>query len=280
MKEILLGASLLSALVLAPVGINIQEASIATTTTTVWEQYIPYYTEYEEYYEEHIDADEEEDKPIVYRTTVRLNLRQGPGTGYARLLTANPGQLVIVTDTRDGEWFAVEVNGTAGYMYAYFLAEVPEGEEVTSEDTASDVTITATNGPVERVAWSYARNFISTGTPLTIVDVRTGITWQVASFSHGNHMDVEPITADDTAAMRQAFGGRWDWTPRPIHVHVGGRVFAASINGMPHAGSTNHNNNMNGHVCIHFYGSRTHNGNRSHERDHQNAVNEAFNTVR
>jgi len=271
MKEILIGASILSALVLAPVGVNMQEVSSTAATIPnypIWEEYIPYYAEYDEYYEE-----SEEDKPLRFRTTARLNLRQGPGTGYSRLMTANPGQLVIVTDERDGEWFAVEVNGVAGYMYAYFLTEVPEDEEI-------NVNISVTNGPVERVTWSYARNFISIGTPLTIVDVRTGITWQVASFSHGNHADVEPITAADTAAMREAFGGRWCWQPRPIHVHVGGRVFAASINGMPHAGSTNHNNNMNGHVCIHFYGSRTHNGNRSHERDHQNAVTEAFNAGR
>jgi len=273
MKEILLGVSLLSALVLAPVGVNFQEvsASVASNSNYIWEDYIPYYDEDIEPYEEY-----EEDRPLHFRTTARLNLRQGPGTDYTRLMTANIGQLVVVTDERDGDWFAVEVNGIAGYMYSYFLAEVPADEVI--DDT--EINASLANGPVERVTWAYARNFITIGTPLTIVDVRTGITWQMASFSHGNHADSEPITAADTAAMLQAFGGRWCWQPRPIHVHVGGRVFAASINGMPHAGSTNHNNNMNGHVCIHFYGSRTHNGNRSHERDHQNAVNEAFNTAR
>jgi len=267
MKELLFAISLISALVLTPLGVNVQEASPAIASGyEAYEEYIPYYeenAEYEETYEEEYDG------PLRFRTTARLNLRQGPGTDYNRVKTTNPGQLVYVTDTRDGEWFAVEVNGQAGYMYAYFLVEVVE----------ADVVISGTGGPVERLHWNEARQLTTIGTPLTIVDVRTGITWQVASFSNGNHADVEPITAADTAAMLQAFGGRWCWQPRPIHVHVNGRVLAASINGMPHAGSTNHNNNMNGHVCIHFYGSRTHNGNRSHERDHQNAVNEAYRTA-
>jgi len=265
MKEFLLGVSLLSALVLAPIGIGGQAGAITSTDLPIIDTYTFYYEEYTG-----DEAYEEDESPMVFRTTARLNLRTGPSTTYAQVLTANPGQLVYVTDQRDGEWFAVEVNGQAGYMYAGFLTEVVD----------FDVLVTEVNGPVERLHWNDARLLTTRGTPLTIVDVRTGITWQVASFSNGNHADVEPITAADTAAMLRAFGGRWCWQPRPVHVIVGDRILAASINGMPHAGSTNHNNNMNGHVCLHFYGSRTHNGNRSHERDHQNAVNEAFRTAR
>jgi len=61
-------------------------------------------------------------------------------------------------------------------------------------------------------------------------------------------------------------------------VVINGRTIAASLNGMPHAGSTRHNN-MNGHVCLHFLGSSTHTSAPSHVRDHQNAVMEAFNSV-
>jgi len=125
--------------------------------------------------------------------------------------------------------------------------------------------------------WWEARNtIIRTGVDLHITDVRTGITFWVRSFSNGNHADVEPITQEDTEALRRAYGGRWSWDTRPIWVAVDGRIFAASINGMPHGGSTNNNNGMNGHICIHFLNSRTHNGTRSHERDHQNSVQEAY----
>ena len=267
MKKWLLGLSLIpaTALALALTPVNAQASTVTPLNYPI--SYEGYIADAPELIDEY---DEEPEFPLVFRTTANLNLRQSPSTQAPRIATINSGRLVYVTDFLDGEWFAVEVNGQVGYMYSYFLTEV----------VPLDVTISAINGTVERLHWSEARTLTTRGTPLTIIDVRTGITWQVASFSNGNHADVEPITADDTAAMLQAWGGRWCWTPRPVHVIVGDRVLAASLNGMPHAGSTNSNNNMRGHVCLHFYGSRTHNGNRSHERDHQNAVNEAFNAAR
>lgn len=124
--------------------------------------------------------------------------------------------------------------------------------------------------------WSYARTILPRNTPVTVTDVRTGLTYQIVSFSHGNHADVVPASPEDTATFLRTFNGRWTWDTRPIWVHIGDRKVAASINGMPHAGSTNIRNNMNGHVCMHFRGSRTHSGSRAHERDHQNSVMEAY----
>ena len=255
----ILGMAILPVITMPSVPATHQTTAIndLSHTTAIYEEYIPYY-------------DEEPEMPLIFRTTANLNLRSGPGTQYTRLTTINNGRLVYVTDLRDGEWFAVEVNGQVGYMFSEFLVEVVDAATIAAE----------INGYVERLHWSEARQIVTIGTTLTVIDVRTGITWQMASFSNGNHADVEPLTAADTAAMLQAWGGRWCWQPRPIHVIVGDRILAASLNGMPHAGSTRSGNNMNGHVCMHFYGSRTHNGNRSHERDHQNAVNEAFNAGR
>ncbi|MCL2388514.1 MAG: hypothetical protein FWC89_13345, partial [Defluviitaleaceae bacterium] len=133
-------------------------------------------------------------------------------------------------------------------------------------------------GTVELLEWRYARSVMTRGTPATVIDVRTGLTWQIASFSNGNHSDVEPLTPEDTATMLQAFGGTWTWTPRPVVVIINGRTLAASINGMPHAGSTR-DNNMNGHICLHFLGSTTHTSAPQHVRDHQAAVMEAYRTA-
>ncbi|MFS8501624.1 MAG: hypothetical protein FWJ59_07465, partial [Caldicoprobacter sp.] len=57
----------------------------------------------------------------------------------------------------------------------------------------------------------------------------------------------------------------------PIIVQVNGKKMAASMNGMPHGGSTIANNNFAGHFCIHFYGSRTHGTNRV-DPEHQAAI--------
>lgn len=211
-----------------------------------------------------IDDETQDDGPIIFITTARLNLRPTPSTSGNRLALVPAGHRVEVTDFRDGTWFAVVYDGIAGYMYAEFLREPSPPAAV---------------GAVELLDWRYARHLMTPGTIVTLVDVRTGLSWQVAAFSNGNHSDIETITAEDTATKLRAFGGSWTWTPRPVLVLVDGRTIAASVNGMPHAGWTRSGNNMNGHVCLHFLGSRTHNGTVSHERDHQNAVMEAYRTA-
>ena len=210
-----------------------------------------------------------EEVQTTFVTTARLNLRPTPGTDGERIVLAGVGARVEVTDFRDGVWFAVDYNGLQGYMYARYLREL---------NTAGGAAID-TVGQAEMLEWSVVRDIIPRNTPITIIDVHTGLSYQVISFSHGSHADVFPVTPEDTEIMRQVFGGRWTWTPRPILVVVGERTFAASMSGMPHGGGGNRGNNMNGHVCIHFLGSRTHNGNRSHERDHQNAVRAAYNAA-
>lgn len=212
------------------------------------EQY-EYYEDYEEY-----------QRQTTYITTSALNLRAAPTTNSTRIRTVPAGRRVQVLDFGCGAWFRVEVDGHEGYMYSEFLRPLPNG--------AIDV---------EQLDWFTSRNTLPLNTPITIMDVRTGLLYDISIFSIGNHADVVPVTAQDTATMREAFGGRWCWEPRPVLVFLGDSVIAASINGMPHGGNGgNTRNNMNGHICLHFTNSRTHNGNRSHERSHQAAVLEAY----
>jgi hypothetical protein len=124
--------------------------------------------------------------------------------------------------------------------------------------------------------WNEAKPLFKTGVDTKIYDVYTGLSYNVRSFSNGNHADVEPSTKEDTAILKRTYGGKWSWTPRPVLVTLGDRVVAASINGMPHGGGVVSGNGMDGQVCIHFLNSKTHNGNRAFERDHQAALKEAY----
>ncbi|MDR0273121.1 MAG: SH3 domain-containing protein [Clostridiales bacterium] len=213
------------------------------------------------------DAQTEETEPVFYMTTSRLNLRPTPSTSEDRLALVPQGTRVEILDFRDGEWYQVNYNGTIGYMSAEYLSDI---------STAPSVAV----GEVELLEWRQARNVVTPGIIFTVVDVRTGLSYQIASFSNGNHADVETITPEDTATMLETYGGTWKWDPRPVLVLIDGRTIAASINGMPHGGSTRSGNNMNGQVCLHFLGSTTHRVAESHVRDHQNAVQEAYNTAR
>ena len=210
-----------------------------------------------------------EQESNMFLTTAPLNLRPTPCTSLERIKLVQPGEVVEVLDFMDGEWFMVNYLGQAGFMYAEFLMPRPiPGQHV----------VHANPGQVELVQWSEMRYILPQNVPFVAMDVRTGVSFQLISFSHGSHADVFPATPEDTAIFHSIFG-EWTWTPRPILVMTGGRTFAASINGMPHGSAMNRGNNMNGHVCIHFQGSLTHNRSLGHEADHQRMVLEAFNTA-
>lgn len=137
------------------------------------------------------------------------------------------------------------------------------------ENAADDKTIAT-----ESLKWFGNENTIPKGATVTIKDVQTGKTFQAVRWSGANHMDTEPASKEDTAIMKAIYGGSWSWTRRPILVKYNGHVYAASMNGMPHGTSTI-SNGFDGHFCVHFTGSKTHETNRV-DSDHQSCVKEAM----
>lgn len=120
----------------------------------------------------------------------------------------------------------------------------------------------------------YVANVIPKNAHFTIKDVKTGKTFEAVRWSGGSHMDAEPRTAEDSAAMKAIYGGSWSWRRRPILIKYKGHVYAASMNGMPHGDSTISGNNFDGVFCIHFKNSKTH-GSDKIDSAHQNAVTQA-----
>jgi len=211
-----------------------------------------------------------------------VNLRTGPSTNDPIIEVLDAGTVIELWDFDPWNWSQVRANGQMGYVNSQFVVAEWEFEEMRLVAAGQFVYPTAPShiGTVELLPWSYVRNFWARGQVAQITDVRTGLVYSVRNMGNGNHSDVETVTQADTDIMRRTYGGVWSWATRPIIVSVNGRHIAASINGMPHAGSTIVGNGMQGHVCIHFHGSRTHNGNQRHTQDHQNAVQEAFNVIR
>lgn len=129
--------------------------------------------------------------------------------------------------------------------------------------------------PVSMDWWkSDIQKIFAKGVTATITDVDTGLKWQEQRRGGTNHADVQPLTAADTAKMKKAYGGKWSWKRRAIIVTIGGKHYAASMNGMPHGGSSIKNNNFDGHHCIHFTNSRTHCSNKVCP-NHQAAIKKA-----
>jgi len=118
------------------------------------------------------------------------------------------------------------------------------------------------------VQYIYTRN-----TKAKVTDLYTGISFYMIRTGGTLHADVEPATSADSKKIKQIWGG-WSWNRRPVIVDVGGERIAASMHGMPHAYDFISGNGMDGHVCIHFYKSRTHIRN-AEDYDHQAAVRRA-----
>jgi len=159
-------------------------------------------------------------------------------------------------------------------QYQPIIEEPPIYEPVIEEEEYEEEYIPS----VQLLSWREVSAKMPQNTPIHVLDIRTGITYYIQSFSHGNHADVTPVSAEDTELMFQTFGRRWSWSVRPVVVTINGVRVAASINGQPHGGSSrSHINNMHGHICLHFHGSNVHNGNASFARLHQDKVMQAYN---
>ena len=152
---------------------------------------------------------------------------------------------------------------------------------------------------IEMIPWfGEAEHVFAIGDVAVVTDVATGLEAQVKRTYGHNHADVEALTAHDTHILLEMAGGEWNWIRRPVIVQVHGRRLAASITLRPHAGRddmpTNqvvssrsggfgrgmnlnavHGNGMDGHIDIHFEGSRTHGSNQV-DADHQQAIRQAY----
>jgi len=112
------------------------------------------------------------------------------------------------------------------------------------------------------VNWfSEGKYIFPRGATAKVIDLYTGTVFYMKRTGGSNHADSEPISSGDAAKIKSVWGG-WSWTRRPVIVEINGIRIAASMHGMPHAYDHIGGNGMSGHVCIHFYKSRTHAGNR------------------
>lgn len=114
----------------------------------------------------------------------------------------------------------------------------------------------------------------SVGQTAQVIDVETNKTLTAYRRGGKNHVDWEPATEADTETLKSLYG-EYSWDRRAVVVNIGGELFAASINGMPHGKESIKDNGVSGHLCMHFLNSKTH-GSQRIDPAHQDAVAIAF----
>ncbi|WP_102028906.1 muramidase family protein [Salirhabdus sp. Marseille-P4669] len=105
--------------------------------------------------------------------------------------------------------------------------------------------------------WTEAQYVFPIGSTAKVTDFQTGKSFYVKRTIGANHADVEPVTAKDTAIIKDVFGG-FNWKERAVIVEVNGHKIAGSMTSMPHDVQYIKDNNFNGHTDIHFKNSTRH----------------------
>ena len=129
------------------------------------------------------------------------------------------------------------------------------GSSSGSSSSGSTGTTVAPNGAtIQLLHWfDDVKPTLKNGQNLIAYDPETGISWTLRIMSRGNHADVEPLTAADTAAMFEAFGNKESWGPKVVYVKLpDGRWSIASTHNVAHGGQTISGNNFDGQNCVHF----------------------------
>ena len=129
------------------------------------------------------------------------------------------------------------------------------GSSSGGSSSGSTGTTVAPNGvTIQLLHWfNDVKPTLKNGQNLIAYDPETGISWTLRIMSRGNHADVEPLTAADTAAMFEAFGNKESWGPKVVYVKLpDGRWSIASTHNVAHGGQTISGNNFDGQNCVHF----------------------------
>lgn len=124
---------------------------------------------------------------------------------------------------------------------------------------------------VRDIHWNEVNTLFPVNTTAIITDVESGLSFRVKRLFGSYHADIEPLTANDTEILRAIYNGQWSWERRAVIAHLGSVSVAGSINGFPHDSQSIYTNNFNGHICLHFRGSRLHNSGHP-DYDHQQEI--------
>ena len=179
----------------------------------------------------------------------------------------------------------IATGSTKGYMKKSDISDTPKQSTANKDYTngannsngpVGGSTVAAAKGTAQALDWrtSGIQKIFARGVVAQITDVETGLSWKEKRFGGINHADCQPLTAADTAALKNAYGGVWSWDRRAVFVTIDGVNYAASMNGMPHGGQSITDNDFAGHHCIHFTNSRCHYNDKVDSK-HQAAIKKA-----
>ncbi len=108
--------------------------------------------------------------------------------------------------------------------------------------------------------WEDVKGQLSAGQAYTLTDFNTGVTFSMVYTGGEQHAEMEAATANDATVYKDTFGGEYNFSKRPMLISINGTQVACSLQGQPHGADTVERNDMVGHACLYFNGSKSHVG--------------------
>ena len=176
-------------------------------------------------------------------------------------------------------WNVLEITDEMKARGIYFAVASPDGSRTCQFTRDPSITDEFPLMPTEVRDWFEDRVhiLIPLDAIFTVKDVNTGLTFQAHRYGGSNHMVAEPLTAEDTAVMKELSGGKLNHIRRPILIQYAGRVYAASMTTRPSGvewKSHIRTNQFDGTFNIHFKNSQIAVKNKV-DAEHQIAVEQA-----
>lgn len=160
--------------------------------------------------------------------------------------TDSSGQPIMSDGTVGAQSMAIIFSHRA--QRADIAAKIPIGKQLSGQASVTG----------ELVDWSEVKGLLSEGTPYSVTDYNTGVTFRMVCTVGEGHAEAECASSEDTAVYKEAFGGEYNYSKRPVVIAIGSRNIAASLQGQPHGESSVRSNDMPGHACLFFSGSSSH----------------------
>ncbi len=131
-------------------------------------------------------------------TGSEVNVRSGPGSDYAILGSYGRGSYVDVIDRGDGTWYAVNYNGTIGYMFAQYLSLQTDGSTI----IISGPPVPTTPEPTPGIVYSGSQSMQPNGQ----------ITGMYVRFRSGPSSDTAILGEYNEGKAVTILGTEGDWT--------------------------------------------------------------------
>lgn len=194
---------------------------------------------------------------------------QQPSTS-SRKIQISKNTEVKVEKTK-GSWAQIQnkSNGVIGYIQIKYLTK--------TKPTSTSSIVPSWKSQVVKMSWfDLGKDLVKKDSYATLYDIDSGLSFRIKRMGGKSHMDVEPVTVEDTAIFFKIVHGSWSWKSYAVILIANDKYVACGINAMPHGDQTIKNNNFDGQFCLHMVGSKTH-GSNSVNVEHQKSINRAYN---